>query len=105
MRNENQSVTCRTASGGGGSFGRLSQTNQEVAKRVQILDGSYNAGSHYGLNVNAPVLKQHRGVWAFMREGQRRERPANSDIESSNTKSFWDVVRIGYFRMLRFIGH
>jgi hypothetical protein len=105
MQNQNQSVTCRTASGGSGSFGRLGQVDQEVAKRVQILDGSYNAGSYYSFGVNAPISKQYRWVWPLVRKSQCRKGTSDRDIETSDAKRFWHIVRINYLRLLHFFGH
>jgi hypothetical protein len=98
-------MTCRTASGGSGSYRGLSQVDQKVAQRVQIIDGGYNAGSHYSLNINAAFRKQRRGIWALMRKGQRRKSASNRDIESSDTKSFWYIVWVYCFKLLRLIGH
>jgi hypothetical protein len=105
MQHQNQSVTCRTASGGSGSFGRLGQIDQQVAKRVQILDGSYNAGSYYSFGVNAPISKQYRWVWPLVRKSQRRKCASDRDIETPDAKCFWHIVRINYLRMLRLFGH
>src|SRR5437870_2057123 len=105
MENQKESVTCRTASGGSGSYRGLSQVDQKVTQRVQIIDGSYNAGSHYSLNVNAPFPKQRGGIWALMRKSQRRKSTSNRDIESSGTKSFWYIVWVYCFKLLRLISH
>jgi hypothetical protein len=103
--NMQDSVTCRTASGGSGSFGRLSQADQKVSKRVQIFDGSYNAGSHYSLNINASVPKQRRGIWTLVRKGQRREGAGDRDIETSNAKNLGHIVWVYCLNFLGLIGH
>jgi hypothetical protein len=98
------SVTCRTASGGSGGFRRLSHPDQEITKLVKIRDGSYNSGSHYSFNVKAP-LKQGRGIWVLMRKGQCRKIAKDGDIESSDAKGLWHAVRIYCLRKLGLIVH
>jgi hypothetical protein len=98
------SVTCGTASGGSRSFGRLSQADQKVANRVQILDGSYNAGSHYGFNIKAPIPKQRRSIWAVMRKGQCRKATSDRNIETPDANSLWHVVRVYCLNLLGLIG-
>jgi hypothetical protein len=93
-------MSCRTASGGGGGFRSSGSIDQNIAKCVQIRDGSYNAGSHYRLNVNATLSKQRGGIWALMPEGQRRHLTDDPDIEPSHAKGFWDIIRVYCLRLL-----
>jgi hypothetical protein len=99
------SVTCRTASGGSWGFWRLGQADQKIAECVHIRDGCYNAGSHYGLNVQVSLSKQDGRIWPFMRKSQHRKVAGDCNIEASQAESFWHVIRVYCLRLLRLIRH
>jgi hypothetical protein len=83
----------------------LGQTDQKITERVHIRDGCYNAGSHYGLNVHAPISKQGGRIWPFMRKSQHRKVPRDCDIEAPQAESFWHVIGVYGLRLLRLISH
>jgi hypothetical protein len=106
MQNEQTLVTSGTAgSWSGGAGRRLSHADQQISEGMQIREGNYNAGSHYGFGINSPVPEHRRRVWAYLRKGQGREVTGDGHIESSVTKNFWDSIRVYYLRLLRLIGH
>jgi hypothetical protein len=99
-------MTSGTAGGGwGGGTARLSESVQEVAERVQILNGHYNASTDYHYGINRAVLKQRRGIWAYMRKCQERAISSNGDVDRSIARKFTNVIRVCYSRLLRLIGH
>src|SRR6266516_2661608 len=98
------SMTCRTASGGSGNFsGRWGQSDQEIAERVHILDGSYNAGAHHSPHLNASRFKQRTGFWALMRKGQCHNIASERHVETSETERFWHIIRVYCLRLLRLV--
>jgi hypothetical protein len=106
MRNRKQLVSGETTGGGwSGGATRLSQPVQEVAERVQILNGYYNASTDYHYGINRPVLKQRRGIWTYMRKRQDSAISNNGDIDRPIARKFGDAVRVCYCRLLRLIGH
>jgi len=106
MRDRKPSVTSGTAGGGWSSgTGGLSNSVQEVAERVQILNGYYNASTDYRYGINRPVPKQRRGIWAYMYKRQDRAIPNNGNIDWSIARDFANVIRVCYGRLLRLLGH
>ena len=93
MENQKPSMTCRAASGGSESFSRLSHGDQKITERVQIRDCSYNAGSHYELNIKLPLPKQRGSIWALMRKGQCRKSASDHNIETSDADNLWHPFR------------
>jgi hypothetical protein len=99
------SVTSWTAGRWSGGIGRLDDPVQQVAERRQILEGNYNAGTHYGCWLKPPVSKQRRGIWTHMRKCQNDVFADDGYIELSVTKNLGDVIWVCYRKLLRWIGH
>jgi hypothetical protein len=92
---------------GGGYWGGgiLNDSVQQVSQRYQIIHGCYNAGSHYGFEVNRSVSKQNCGIWSRMRKCQSYKVAGYRHIEESITKHFWHIVRIYHDWWFRFVSH
>jgi hypothetical protein len=85
--------------------GIFNDSVQQVSQRYQIIHGYYNAGSHYGFELNRSISKQSCGIWPYMCEGQSCELAENRDIELSITQHFRHVVRVCYDRGFRLVSH
>ncbi|HEV7910354.1 MAG TPA: hypothetical protein VGP28_04545 [Methylocella sp.] len=92
---------------GGGYWGAgiLNDSVQQVSQRYQIIHGCYNAGAHYGFDVNCSVSKQNCGIWPSMCKGQRYKETSYRNIEWSITQHFRHVVRVCYDWWFRLVSH
>jgi hypothetical protein len=105
MKDQKLLVTGGTAGGWSGSVGRLDNPVQQIPEGYQILEGSYNAGAHYGFRFDPSISEHYRWIWPYMGKGQRRKIAADGNIELSVANDFWSTIRVYYLRLLRLIGH
>ena len=83
----------------------LSDSDQKIAERKQIVLGNYNAGSYAGFHFQA-AIKQWPNLWPDVCEGDGGEGPPRVNVKLPDAQSIWNTVWIGYRRFfLRLIGH
>jgi hypothetical protein len=78
---------------------------QKIAKRHQIIDGKYNAGSYYRTWLDCTIYQQGGGFWAHMRKRQRRKASDDADVEHPIADDFWNAVGVCNERLLRSLRH
>jgi hypothetical protein len=104
MTDQKPLVTSRTA---GGWSGLVSGSHlvQQISERIEVRDGCYNSGAHYGFGVDGRGPKHRFRIWTYMRECQSRKASSNGDIERPVTEGFWNAIGVYYRRLLWLISH
>jgi hypothetical protein len=106
MSYETRLMFCGTAGRWSGDIGTLDNSIQQVAERLQIPQGQYNASSHYSLRIHGSGAEYIPSVGTDMSESQGGELSQYRNVERPVAKRFGNAIGVYCRRLIRLmIGH
>src|SRR5262245_36044649 len=98
-------VTSMAASGWSGRARGMNNSVQQVTHRYQVREGNYNAGTHYGFEVNCAVPKHGHGVGTDLGECYSGMSADDGHIELSVAKNLRHIIGVRCKDLMRLVSH